>query len=100
MGKEKSKQLLRGYRAGLESFDIEEEEEANLILLYRQELEENKNFLSTKDREKLNEYDLKALELYEKYKNYNTEAVEWLKETAKLIEPIHGRERRLTKCTQ
>ena len=81
----KLKQLLRGYWAGLESFDIEEEEEANLIFLYRQELEENKHLLPKKDKEKLYEYDLKATELYEKYKNFKTEAVDWLKETVKLV---------------
>lgn len=80
----KLKQLLRGYWAGLESFNIEEEEEANLIFLHRQELEENKNLLSKKDKEKLYEYDLKAIELYEKYKNFKTEAVDWLRETVKL----------------
>lgn len=78
------KQLLRGYWAGLESFDIEEEEEANLLYLYRQELEENKHFLSEKDKDKLYKYDLKALELYEKYKKFKTEAVDWLKETVKI----------------
>jgi hypothetical protein len=78
------KQLLRGYWAGLESFDIEEEEEANLLYLYRQVLEENKYLLSEKDKDKLYKYDLKALELYEKYKKFKTEAVDWLKETVKI----------------
>jgi len=80
----KLKQLLRGYLAGLKNFDIEEEEEANLIFLYRQELEENKHLLSKQDKGKLYEYDLKALELYEKYKKFKTEAVDWLKETVKI----------------
>ena len=84
MGVSKLKQLLKGYWAGLESFDIEEEEEANLVFLYRQELEENKHLFSEKDKEELHKYDLKAIELYEKYKNLKTEAVDWLKETAKI----------------
>lgn len=85
MKEKQLKQLLRGYWAGLDSFDLEEEEEANLIFLYRQELEENKHLLSSDEIKKLKELDLKALKLYEKYKNKNTEAVDWLKDTISII---------------
>ncbi len=76
--------LLSAYGIGLDYFD-EEDPEADLLFVYRTELEKNKRFLTSSQLEKLREYDLKALELYEKYKNYNTEAVDWLKETVKIF---------------
>ncbi len=78
------KKLLKNYGVELKYFDIEEGEEANLMFLYRKELEENKHLLSSEDLDLLHQYDLKAVELYEKYKNYDTEAVEWLKDTVKI----------------
>ncbi|MBK3332503.1 hypothetical protein GWK41_05435 [Persephonella atlantica] len=78
------KKLLKNYGVELKYFDIEEGEEANLMFLYRKELEENKHLLSSEDLDLLHQYDFKAVELYEKYKNYDTEAVEWLKDTVKI----------------
>ncbi|HHG74802.1 MAG TPA: hypothetical protein ENK22_07130 [Persephonella sp.] len=76
--------LLRAYGIGLNYFD-EDDPEADLLFVYRTELEKSKRFLTSSQLEKLQEYDLKALELYEKYKNFKTEAVDWLKETVKIF---------------
>ena len=81
---EKLKTFLNGYGVELKYFDIEEGEEANLMFLYRKELEENKDLLSPEDLDLLHQYDLKAIELYEKYKDYDTEAVDWLKDTVEI----------------
>ncbi|NPA13102.1 MAG: hypothetical protein GXO45_03845 [Aquificae bacterium] len=75
--------LLKAYGIGLNYFD-EDDPEADLLLIYRQELEENKHLLSPEDLDLLYQYDLKAVELYEKYKKYDTEAVDWLKDTVQI----------------
>ncbi|WP_457642613.1 hypothetical protein [Persephonella sp.] len=80
---EKLKKLLENYGIDLKYFD-EDDPEASVIYTERRILEENKDLLSPEDLELLHQYDLKAIELYEKYKNYDTEAVDWLKDTVQI----------------
>ncbi|MBK3332527.1 hypothetical protein GWK41_05560 [Persephonella atlantica] len=80
---EQLKKLVKNYGIGLNYFD-EDDPEADLLYIYRKELEENKALLSPEDLDLLCQYDLKAVELYEKYKNYDTEAVDWLKDTVQI----------------
>jgi len=75
--------LLKAYGIGLDYFD-QDDPEADLLFIYRKELEENKHLLSPEDLDLLYRYDLKAVELYEKYKKYDTEAVDWLKDTVQI----------------
>ena len=75
--------LLKAYGIGLNYFN-EDDTEADLLFVYRSEIEKNKQMLTPSQADKLHKYDLKAIELYEKYKNFKTEAVDWLKETAKI----------------
>ena len=81
---EQLKNLVRNYGVDLSYFD-EDDPEASVIYTERRIIEENKKLLSPEDLDLLYQYDLKAVELYEKYKNYNTEAVDWLKETVKIF---------------
>lgn len=76
--------LLKAYGIGLNYFK-EDDPEADLIAIYRGELEKYKNLLSNSQLNDLKKYDLKALKLYKKYKNKNTKAVDWLKITVSII---------------
>ena len=80
---EQLKKLVKNYGIGLNYFD-EDDPEASVIYTERRILEENKHLLSQEDLDLLYQYDLKAVELYEKYKNYDTEAVDWLKDTVQI----------------
>ncbi|NPA16326.1 MAG: hypothetical protein GXO05_01140 [Aquificae bacterium] len=80
---ERLKKLVRNYGIDLDFFS-EDDPEASVMYTERRVIEENKHLLSPEDLELLYQYDLKALELYEKYKNYKTEAVEWLKDTVQI----------------
>ncbi|NPA53520.1 MAG: hypothetical protein GXO21_02505 [Aquificae bacterium] len=80
---EQLKKLLKNYRIDLYYFD-EEDPEASVIYTERRILEENKHLLSPENLNFLYQYDLKAVELYEKYKKYDTEAVDWLKNTVQI----------------
>jgi len=75
--------LLKAYGIGLSYFS-KDDPEADLLFVYRSEIEKNKQMLTSSQLEELYKYDLKATELYEKYKNFKTEAVDWLKETVKI----------------
>ena len=75
--------LLKAYGIGLSYFN-EDDSEADLLFVYRSEIEKNKQLLTPHQLKELHKYDLKAIELYEKYKNLKTEAVDWLRETVKI----------------
>ena len=75
--------LLKAYGIGLSYFN-EDDPEADLLFVYRSEIEKHKQILTPSQLNELYKYDLKAFELYEKYKNFKTEAVDWLRETVKL----------------
>ena len=57
------KNLLKAYGIGLNYFN-EDDPEADLLYIYREELEENKDLLSSEDLDLLHQYDLKAVERY------------------------------------
>ncbi|WP_293447907.1 hypothetical protein [Persephonella sp.] len=81
------KKLLKEYGIGLDFFNPDEDywNDASVIYSERRILEENKHLLSEKDLELLKKYDLKAIEIYEKYKNVNTHTVkDWLVDIAKI----------------
>jgi len=81
------KKLLRNYGIGLDYFSPDEDywNDASITYTERKILEENKQLLSKEDLELLKEYDLKAIELYEKYKDLNTNTVkDWLLDIASL----------------
>ncbi|WP_456465349.1 hypothetical protein [Persephonella sp.] len=81
------KKLLKNYGIGLDFFNPDEDywNDASVTYAERRILEENKYLLSEEDLELLRKYDLKAIELYEKYKNINTYTVkDWLADIAKL----------------
>ena len=84
---EQLKKLLQNYGIGLKYFDPDEDywNDASITYAERKALEENKHLLSEEDLELLKKYDLQAIELYEKYKNINTNTVkDWLFDIAKL----------------
>ncbi len=74
---------MKNYGIDLNYFD-EDDPEASVMYTERRILEENKHLLPPEDLDLLYQYDLKAIELYEKYKKYDTEAVAWLKDTVQI----------------
>ncbi|NPA54268.1 MAG: hypothetical protein GXO21_06320 [Aquificae bacterium] len=65
---EQLKKLLKNYGIDLNYFD-EDDPEASVMYTERKILEENKHLLPPEDLDLLYQYDIKAIELYEKYKN-------------------------------
>ncbi|SNZ03074.1 hypothetical protein SAMN06265182_0284 [Persephonella hydrogeniphila] len=81
------RKLLKNYGVGLDYFKPDNDywNDASVTYAERKVLEENKEYLSKEDLELLKEYDLKAIELYEKYKELNTDTVkDWLFDIAKI----------------
>ncbi len=78
------KELLKLYEVEIKYFTIESTGEEQIIFLIRENLSQNK-IIGESDKNILKSLDKKALNLYEKNKNYSSLAVSFLKDVTDII---------------